>query len=196
MALINFQPCPKIPPIGFFQPISTDPKDMMTDVEFLLGVIKKLNEIIKQVNDNSEWISNYQGKIEAIEAEIAAFREELTDFEEQITTDINQRFIAIKAELDAMVATALIQANAYTDAIARNLENQIREIAIGQITVYDPTTGILSPLQDVIDNIYGQSRIDALTATEYDTLELTADAYDAYQLTAFEYDKSGKTLLV
>ena len=42
MAYINFQPRPHVPPIGFFQPISVDPKDMMTDVEFLLGVLKKL----------------------------------------------------------------------------------------------------------------------------------------------------------
>ena len=196
MAFINFQPFPKIPPIGFFEPISVDPKDMMTDVEFLLGVLKKLNEVIKQLNDNSEWINNYEGKIEQIEADVAELRSEMTEFEEQITTDINQRFITIKNELNAMVATALIQANAYTDAIASNLEAQIREISVGQITVYDPTTGLLSPLQDVIDNIYGQTRENALTATEYDALDLSATDYDAYELSAFAYDKSGKTLLV
>ena len=64
------------------------------------------------------------------------------------------------------------------------------------ITLYDPTTGILSPLQVVIDNIYGTSREDALTATEYDALQLTATAYDAYAVSAFDYDMYGKTLLV
>ena len=38
---IPFQPRPKVPPIGFFDPISVDPKDMMTDVEYLLGILKK-----------------------------------------------------------------------------------------------------------------------------------------------------------
>ena len=70
MAYINFQPRPKIPPIGFFQPISVDPKDMMTDVEFLLGVLKKLNEVIAQTNSNTEFINNYSGKIEEIEDEL------------------------------------------------------------------------------------------------------------------------------
>lgn len=196
MALINFQPCPKIPPIGFFQPISTDPKDMMTDVEFLLGVVKKLNEIVKQVNDNSEWISNYQGKIEAIEADVAALRTEMTDFETEIRTDINLRFAEIKVELQSMIATALVQANAYTDAVAAQLENEIQQISIGRISVFDPTTGIYSPLQIVVDNLYNSSRENALTATEYDALELTATAYDAYQLTATDYDRNGKELLV
>ena len=47
MSYINFQPNPKIPPIGFFEPISVDPKDMMTDVEYLLGILKKLNSMMK-----------------------------------------------------------------------------------------------------------------------------------------------------
>lgn len=196
MPLINFQPNPKIPPIGFFQPISVDPKDMMTDVEFLLGVVKKLNEIILQTNKNSEFIDEYTGKIEEIETEIASLKQEMVDFESEIDQDITTRFNQIKIELDAAIATTLIRANAYTDAVGANLQEQIEEIVIGQITLFDPTTGVISPLQIVIDNLYNASRNDALTATEYDALELTATAYDTYELTAYAYDQSGKTLLV
>lgn len=193
--MINYQPCPKVPPIGFFQPISVDPKDMMTDVEFLLGMLKKLNETIKQVNANTEWINEYSGKVEELEAEIAALRTEMDDFEAEITADIERRFADLKLELQSMIAAALVQANAYTDAVAAQLDAEIQEISVGAITVYDPTTGLLSPIQTVIDNLYGTSRENALTATEYDGLELTATDYDAYELTAFDYDKNGKTLL-
>lgn len=196
MAFIRFQPRPKVPPIGFFEPISVDPRDMMTDVEYLLGILKKLNEVIKQVNSNSEFIDKYSGKIEEIETEIATLRNEMTEFENQINQDITARFNAIKIELDSAIATTLIRANAYTDAVAANLQEQIEAIVIGQITLFDPTTGIVSPLQVVIDNLYSASRSDALTATEYDALDLTATAYDAYELTAADYDQSGKSLLV
>lgn len=196
VGLIPFQPQPKIPPIGFFEPISADPKDMMTDVEYLLGILKKLNSMIAQLNANTEFIEHYSGKIEEIEAEIAALREEMTEFENQINLEISNRFAQITIELQSMIATALSQANAYTDSRFAILEAEIQDILIGQITIYDPTTGILSPLQTVIDNIYGASRDNALTATEYDALDLSATAYDAYQLTAFDYDKNGKTLLV
>ena len=196
MAFIRFQPRPKVPPIGFFEPISVDPRDMMTDVEYLLGILKKLNEVIKQVNSNSEFIDKYSGKIEEIEAEIVALRNEMAEFENQINQDITTRFNAIKVELDSAIATTLIRANAYTDAVAANLQEQIEAIVIGQITLFDPTTGIVSPLQVVIDNLYNASRSDALTATEYDALDLTATAYDAYELTAADYDQSGKSLLV
>lgn len=196
MAYINFQPNPKIPPIGFFEPISVDPKDMMTDVEFLLGILKKLNEVIAQVNSNTEFINNYSGRIEQLETEIASLRQEMTDFEAHINESIALQFAEIKVELQSMIATTLIQAKAYTDSVAANLEEEIQQISIGQISVFDPTTGFYSPLQTVIDNLYNDTRTDALTASEYDALDLTATAYDGYELTAREYDVNGKSLLV
>lgn len=200
MAYINFQPNPKIPPIGFFQPISVDPRDMMTDVEFLLGMLKKLNEVIAQTNSNTEFINNYAGKIEEIEAQLADLRQEMTTFEQDINQSIALQFAEIKVELQAMLVTTLAQAKAYTDTVAAGLEQEIQEISIGQISLFDPTTGYYSPLQVVIDNLYTLGRTDALTATEYDTLDdgdpLTATAYDAYLLTATEYDNNAKSLLV
>ena len=196
MAKISLQPRPKIPPIGFFEPISVQPEDWMTDVEFLLGVLKKLNEVILQTNKNTQFIEEYTGKIEEIEAEIASLRKEMSDFETEINDEITLQFNNIKIELQSMIATALVQANAYTDSQFDILEQEIQEITLGDITLYDPTTGLLSPLQTVIDNIYGSSREDALTATEYDALDLSATAYDAYDITAFDYDKYGKSLLV
>lgn len=189
--MIHFQPKPKIPPIGFFQPISADPKDMMTDVEFLLGVLKKLNEVIAQVNKDSELI----GEIDGLKEEVNAMRAELTQFEADINNEISTRFNNIVIELNAIVATALVQANAYTDSKAQQLENEIQEIVVGQITVYDPTTGIRSPLQTVIDNLYNSSRDEACTATEYDGYELTATTYDGYEITAADYDSKGKTII-
>ena len=120
----------------------------------------------------------------------------MSNFEDDITNQINTEFANIKLELQSMISTALIQANAYTDSVAARLENEINEISIGQITLFDPTTGIYSPLQIVVDNLYNSSRENALTASEYDGLELTATSYDGYALTASEYDQNGKTLLV
>ena len=211
MARIPFQPNPKIPPIGFFEPISVDPKDMMTDVEFLLGVLKKLNEVIAQTNKNSEFIDEYTGKIEEIEAEIVALRndyleftnsvtEEIQNFETDINNSIALQFAQIKVELQSMIATALTQANAYTDSVANQLRAEIEAVSVGDITLFDPSTGAYENIQDVINNLWNSGRDDALTAGEYDTLDngdpLSATSYDAYELSAFDYDKYGKTMLV
>ena len=191
MAYINFQPNPKIPPIGFFEPISVDPRDMMTDVEFLLGMLKKLNEVIAQVNIDSEQI----GRISELEAQFNALRQEMTQFKYDVNQSIALQFAEIKVELQSMLISAIAETKSYTDTVAARLEDEIQEISIGQIKVFDPTTGLYSDLQIVIDNLYTLGRTDALTATEYDALELTATAYDAYELTAYEYDNNGKTLL-
>lgn len=193
--MIPYQPKPKIPPISFFQPISVDPKDMMTDVEYLLGILKKLNETIKQVNENTEFINSYSGKIEELEGEIEQLRADMTVFEGEINANIAAQFNQIKTDLQTEISAILTQTSAYTDAVAAQLREEIRAISVGAITVYDPSTGILSPLQTVIDNLYGTSRDEALTATEYDALELTATEYDAEEITAFNYDRYGKTIL-
>lgn len=194
--IIPKQPFPKIPPIGFFDPISVDPKDMMTDVEYLLGILKKLNAMIAQLNSNTAFIEEYSGKIEEIEADIAALKNEMIEFESTINEEITTRFNAIKLELQSAIATTLLQANAYTDASAANLREEIQAISLGQITLFDPTTGTLNNLQVVIDNIYNASREEALTATEYDGLQLSATTYDGYQISAYNYDRYGKTMLV
>lgn len=196
MAQIPLQPYPKVPTIGFFEPISMSPEDWMSSPEYLLGLLKKLNQVVAQTNKNSEFIDDYSGRIEEIEAEIEELYMAFDKFKDDVDANIASEFAQIKVELDASLATLLNQANAYTDAVASQLRYEIEQVSVGAITVYDPTTGILSPLQTALDNIYGSSRDDALTATEYDALDLTATAYDAYAISAFDYDKYGKTLLV
>ena len=193
---INPLPNPKIPPYSFFEPIGIEPKDWMTSTEFLLGMLKKLNETIVQTNHNTEFIDNYSGKIEELESDMTNLQQQMVDFEAGVNETIASEFIRIRSELESLIATALNQAFAYTDATASRLESEIQAISVGQIQVYDSSTGQMENLQTVIDNLFNQGRTDALTATEYDALDLTATAYDAYELTATEYDNNAKSLLV
>ena len=75
------------------------------------------------------------------------------------------------------------------------LQYQIDHFDIGNIVIYDPTTGLESDIQTVIDNIYDQTRDEAITAGEFDALELTATEFDAKEITAFNFDRYSKTLL-
>lgn len=194
------------PPNTLFQGISTDYQDNLTYVEYLLGVLKKLNEVIVQTNSNTSFIEDYDGRIEAVEKEIALLRAEMTEFEAGIDTKfqnleneleatIDQRLVDIRSELITLITVYRAEAKAYTDQQIANVEDEINQILIGQITIHDPTTGLQSDLQTVINNLYDSTREEALTATEYDALELTASVYDAYEITAFNYDQYGKTIL-
>lgn len=194
------------PPNSLFQGISTDYHDNLTYVEYLLGVLKKMNEVIEQVNSNTSFIENYDGRINALEIEIARLRSEIEEFENKVNSDfatleeslnekIDLRLAQIRGELLGLIEIYRSEAKAYTDTRIAQVEEEIDQILIGQITLRDPTTGLISPLQTVVDNLYDTTREEALTATEYDALQLTATAYDAYEVTAFNYDYYGKTIL-
>lgn len=194
------------PPNSLFQGISTNYHDNLTYVEYLLGVLKKMNEVIAQVNSNTSFIENYDGRINALELEISRLRTEIEEFENSVDTKfaelqsslintINEKFVEIRSELLTLLEVYRAEGKAYTDTKIAQVEAEIEQILIGQITLRDPTTGLVSPLQTVIDNLYDTTREEALTATEYDTLELTATAYDTDEITAFNYDYYGKTIL-
>lgn len=89
-------------------------------------------------------------------------------------------------ELDKAYAdNVLVQAKDYTDA-------QV----LDYIMMVNPITGEYDDVRNVVDDIVSYFHTeDALTAGEYDALELTASAYDAYELTAYDYDFNGKIRL-
>lgn len=195
------------PPNTLFQGISTNYLENLTYVEYLLGILKKMNEVIEQVNSNTSFIENYDGRINALEVEIANLRTEIEAFEENVQREfsdleyelnqtIDQRLIAIRTELNALLVSYRNESRAYTDARIAEIQAEIDNILIGQIIVHDATTGLDSPLQTVLNNIYDSTRTDAITASEYDGLELTATTYDGYEITAFNYDQFAKSILI
>lgn len=184
------------PPNTLFQGISTDFRDNLTYAEFLLGILKKMNETIVKVNENSAFIENYTGKIEEVEAEIAKIWAYFDTQKATIDAETDAKLANLHTEIDNEIYTVRQYLIAYVDTQVASINQRIEEITLGNIEVYDPTTGILVPIQTALDNIYGAGRENAITATEYDALELTATAYDAYELTAFDYDNNAKELLI
>lgn len=188
--------CIKLPPNRLFQPITTDYKNNLTEVEFLLGVLKKLNEMIVQVNQNTEFIDNYSGEIEKLQNEFNDLVAENEQFKIDLQADINNQLNAFRNEVTNQITTQFNALKAYVDTQDEGLREYIDDVALGQIVLYNPSTGEMQDLQTIINSLFEASRENALTATEYDALELTATAYDAYELTATQYDMDGKTLLV
>lgn len=184
------------PPNSLFQGITTNYQDNLTYAEFLLGVLKKLNEMVATINEHSEFIDNYAGEIEKIQAELALFRAEWKQYKIDINNSITAQMDALKREVYAELYGQISQMRAYVDVQDNALKDYIDQVALGQIYVYNPATGAEQPLQDVINSLFDVSREDALTATEYDALELTATYYDGQDISAYDYDTAGRTLLI
>lgn len=179
-----------------FQPVTTCWKDNLTYIEFLLGLLKKLNEVVEATNANSEWINSYAGRIEEIEAQIAALYTDFEQFKTDVNNNINTRFNEIKVELEAQIQSAIQYLQAYTDAKAEELHQEIIAVSTGTITVFNPVTGQEDNLQNTINSLFDQGRDNAITCQEYDSLELTATIYDGYEITAAEFDYNAKKLLM
>lgn len=184
------------PPNSLFEGITTNWQNNVTYAEFLLGVLKKLNEMVATVNEHSEFIDNYQGEIEEMQRELAAFRAEWAQYQIDINANIQTQIRDFKVEVYGELQAQLAHIRSYIDVQDTALRNYIDQVALGQIMVYNPATGLQQDLQTVINSLFDVSREDALTATEYDGLELTATYYDGQDISAYDYDVAGKTLLM
>lgn len=184
------------PPNSLFQGITTNYQDNLTYAEFLIGVLKKLNEMIVEVNSHQEFIDNYSGQIEEMQRELAQFEEEWNQYKIDLNNSVEQQIATFKQEVYVQLAGQIAQLRSYIDVQDNALKDYIDNVALGQIMVYNPSTGQEQDLQTVINSLFDASRENAITASEYDALQLTATYYDGQQISAYDYDTAGKTLLV
>lgn len=160
-------------------------------LEMLRKFYQYLHELTKASKEMSDDIQDLRSEMNSFEEQI---NEELTRINE-ILRSYDIKIDRIASELYVYVDDKIINLKNYVDSHDAYLEERIENIEVGKINIYDPTTGLYSPLQVVIDNIYDVNRNNAITATEFDALEITATEYDALEITARDYDINGKEIL-
>lgn len=170
--------------------------DSVSYLQMLSAILAKQNEIIKQLNINTEFIKNWDKTIDELTARVDALSLELSEFKDDVPIQIQNACNELATELLDIINGRMIELKGYVDVEVNRLDERIDNVAIGQINLYDPTTGLISPIQQVINNLYDTSRDDALTATEFDALDLTATEFEAYNITASDFDLKGKLILV
>lgn len=141
------------------------------------------------------WLCNFLEKEVLPQVEIS----------QSIVEEIETAFANLKNEIENQlddfelrINEVKVYSDAQNDILKAILEQQIRQLNTrfdnipATLIVYNPTNGEQDTLQKTLNDIYSGARIGALTASEYDTLQLTASTYDNYQLTASQYDMNGK----
>lgn len=184
----------QMPPNSVFQPVTSAFQNNLTFTEYLLGILKKLNEVIAVTNENSQYIKDFDAKYQELLTEFTELKTEFEGLKDEILAEVSVKLENFYNSVENEISLAVNYLKAYTDSKCAILDNKIDQVVLGNIDVIDPTTGVVSPLQEVLNNIAGVGA-DNLTATEYDALELTATAYDAYDLSAFDYDYHAKSIL-
>lgn len=170
--------------------------ESLSYLEELSAILNKLNEVIVQTNSNTEFIDTYESEYEELKRQL-----------DNLITEVNERFEIIERDLEAkfneltLSVINLINNNynilkAYIDEKYEELDYKIEHISIDTIVLRDPSTGLFSNIQVVVNNLFNTFNVDALTCTEFEALDLTATGFDAYEITAYEFDTQGKTILV
>ena len=120
---------------------------------------------------------------------------------EQITTEytafINNQINQLRIYVDNQDSFYDEKAKTYADNAVIESKDYTDQQVLDYTMMINPITGEYQDVRLVVDDIVSYFHTDgALTAGEYDALDLTATAYDAYNLSAFDYDFNGKNLLV
>ena len=175
-------------------------RESLTYEEQILWLQKYLNDMLDWLTKLQEDFDNIDLNFDELESKITALQDEVTELSQSLDDkaskdELQYAINELDTELRALVQNDYDILKEYVDTQDENLQYQIDHFDIGKIKIYDPTTGLLEDIQVVIDNIYGQTRDEAITAGEFDALELTASEFDAKDITAFNYDRFGKTLL-
>ena len=180
--------------------------------EQLCRIKYKLNEVIKNLNDLEENLPSYvkqaidealggwEERMEAQFAEqnarIAAAEKKIdasvAEMQAQLDAAIREMEQTINAQLNALYLILVngINANrAYIDSQISLLKAEFPDLST--VYVVSPVDGQLVKIQDCVNDMYNVLRYGALTAAQYDALQLTAKEYDDKSLTAFTYDMYG-----
>lgn len=112
----------------------------------------------------------------------------------QLNSSLNARITQEVFTINNQITSEVITLNTRISLEVQNLKDYIDSQLI-DIKVIDPTTGLISDLQTTLNNIVNLMKGDALTAEQYDALNLIAQTYDNKKLTAYQYDFNGKSLL-
>ena len=176
-----------------------------------LEAIKVLQEQMAQIEVLTEDQINAMIKA-AIDSNNVILYNAMTDLKAQITSDyvtycndkIYDLKISLENQINQLKTYVDIQdiyyfdlAKAYSDDILVQAKDYTDQSVLDYTMMINPITGVYEDVRNVVNDIVEYFHTDgALTAGEYDALELTATVYDAYELTAYDYDFNGKNLLV
>lgn len=119
---------------------------------------------------------------------------------DKLSRDIQSEFTALKLQVNEAIAQlqrALLENNEFIfEYVENRLDQFIADFPqlIG-IQVYNPVRGMVTKLQDAINDLYDIACVEGITALEFDTLDLTCQQFDDLDLTCREFDQNGRYLL-
>lgn len=183
--------------------LPTSFKQSLTYEEQLLWFCNYLeNTVIPAINNNAEIVAELQEYVESIQVNFDDLYVKLDELKIYVDQTIESQNTYIENKLNeyynyslGLINQAVDNLNNKIDYQVNLLNNRIDQIELGQINVYNPTTGRYENINKVLTDIYDSVRYDAITVSEFEALEFTATEFDAIEITAYNFDNNGKSIL-
>lgn len=177
-------------------------------------VIKKINELTININNQLNYLRQYvdaqDGKLKTyIDEEIQKVIDMIPEIQKvMVINPITGKLEVLQDVLNYMTWVFkyyALTAQEYDNLYLNASDYDDRGLSAFDYDIYgkkllypderfymrSPITGQVVFYKDVINWLITQHQPGALTAAEYDALELTAGVYDGKQITAFDYDFNG-----
>lgn len=168
-------------------------KESLSKISYLEEEFSKITVLTEEYIQNmiNQAIANNNIKI----------ANDLQDLHDQISYEyhqyVNTRIQQLTTYIDNQDSNYDILAQGYADNARIAAEAYTDSQVLSYTMMINPITGQYEDVRNVVEDIVTYFHTeDALTAGEYDALELTAEDYDNYELTAYDYDFNGKVRLV
>lgn len=195
--------------------------DSMSYYEMLAWLCQYVTDtLIPQINLNSEEINALQEEFEILKAEVEQAIQDIpqlrAEFEalvirfdetvEELQAQYDAFEVEVEQEIESKIAEVrsaiMLVVDSYYQTLDNKIDDEISELhdemenwAIANTIVFNSLQGRETTLQVYLDDLAGLNRTDAITAKEYDDLELGAKEYDDKEITAHDYDYFGKVIL-
>lgn len=183
-------------------------KSRLTAVETKLDTIEAelkayIDEQLAGVEDRlDDKLEAYKAQIDAEIVELIAdlnrfkseIESEITDFDTRLD-QFNDYMVQRFQELINYVDTTEEALRALIQVEIDDLQNQIDNLVFELPDIYNPVQGVNTSIQQAIIDLYNLAQSDAITAQEFDALEITAAEFDALEITARDFDLHAKTIL-
>lgn len=176
--------------------------ESLTEYGYIQKLTKCYDILLQVVKEHQEFIDNYESQIDEIERQIAEVYQILEGYETYIETrvdsainELNQKFNQLTTQVLQLIDNNYNILKNYIDEKYDELDYKIEHISIESIELRDPTTGLVSNIQVVVNNLFNTFNVDAISAGEFDALEISAGEFDALEITAYEFDTQSKLIL-
>lgn len=163
--------------------------DTLSYYEQLCKFADKLNEVIDSINNFHQEVS---AEIDAKIAELKVYVDEENKKQDlAVEEKINSVYQYIEKQLEIVynyIDDGDTVIRMFVESEIAKLKKYVDDAILGDIIVYDPTTGYKNKLCVVLEHIYDTLRYYGITCYNFDGLKIDCTTFDNKNMTAIEFD--------